>query len=90
MLSYPIPKTDETLDILAGAKMFSTLDLRSEYWQVEVKPKHQEKTANCTPKDSLALWAVQYACHFPEVNKSSTYLLDYIGRPAWCTLIIIL
>ena len=43
--TYPIPKIDETLDTLAGAKLFSTLDLRSGYWQVEVKPEHREKTA---------------------------------------------
>jgi len=48
--AYPIPKIDETLDTLAGAKLFSTLDLRSGYWQVEVKPEHREKTAFCTPE----------------------------------------
>ena len=48
--AYPIPKIDETLDTLAGAKLFSTLDLRSGYWQVQVNPEHQDKTAFCTPK----------------------------------------
>ena len=43
--AYPIPKIDETLDTLAGAKLFSTLDLRCGYLQVEVKPEHREKTA---------------------------------------------
>ena len=43
--AYPIP---ETLDTLAGAKLFSTLDLRSGYWQVQVNPEHWEKTAFCT------------------------------------------
>ena len=48
--AYPIPKIDETLETLAGAKLFSTLDLRSGYWQVEVKPEYREKTAFCTPE----------------------------------------
>ena len=32
---------------LAGSTMFSTLDLRSGYWQVPVSPGDQEKTAFC-------------------------------------------
>ena len=48
--AYPMPRVDDTLDTLAGAKWFSTLDLISGYWQVEVNPKDREKTAFCTPK----------------------------------------
>ncbi|GFX27404.1 hypothetical protein TNCV_35011 [Trichonephila clavipes] len=32
--SYPLPRIDDTLDTLAGNTWFSTLDLKSEYWQV--------------------------------------------------------
>ena len=46
--AYPIPRIDDTLDTLAGSKCFSTLDLKSGYWQVEVDEKHREKTAFCT------------------------------------------
>ena len=48
--AYPMPRVDDTLDTLAGAKWFSTLDLISGYWQVEVNPKDREKTAFCTPE----------------------------------------
>ncbi len=34
-----------TLDALNGAKFFSTMDLKSEYWQVELDPANKEKTA---------------------------------------------
>ena len=48
--AYPIPRIDETLDTLAGATLFSTLNLRSGYWQVEMDPTDREKTAFCTPE----------------------------------------
>ena len=34
--AYPLPRIDDTLDTLAGFQWFSTLDLVSGYWQVEV------------------------------------------------------
>lgn len=43
--SYPLPRIDDTLDTLSGATMFSTLDLQSGYWQVEVHKEDREKTA---------------------------------------------
>jgi hypothetical protein len=42
---FPLPRIDDTLDMMAGAKWFSTLDLKSEYWQVDVHPDDREKTA---------------------------------------------
>ena len=42
--AYPLPRVDDTLDTLAGSKWFSTLDLLSGYWQVEVRPEDREKT----------------------------------------------
>ena len=46
--AYPLPRVDDTLDTLAGSKWFTTLDLISGYWQVELEPEHREKTAFCT------------------------------------------
>ena len=35
--SYPLPRTDETVDYLQGAKWFAKLDLRAVYWQVDLE-----------------------------------------------------
>ena len=46
--SYPLPRMEDCLDSLAGAKYFSTVDMASGYWQIKVKDKDQEKTAFVT------------------------------------------
>ena len=46
--SYPLPRIDDSLDALGNAKWFSTLDLTSGYWQVEVHPNDVAKTAFVT------------------------------------------
>ena len=48
--AYPLSRMDATLDSLAGASYFTTLDLASGYWQVEVEEQDKEKTAFLTPK----------------------------------------
>ena len=48
--AYPLPRVDDTLDTLSGSRWFTTLDLISGYWQVEVNPEDTEKTAFCTPE----------------------------------------
>ena len=47
--AYPLPRIDETLDALSGARWFSTLDLASGYNQVPMAEGDKEKTAFCTP-----------------------------------------
>ncbi|GFV09531.1 retrovirus-related Pol polyprotein from transposon 412 [Trichonephila clavipes] len=49
--SYPLPRIDDTLDTLYGHKWFSTLDLKSGYWQVEIHPEDREKQHSLPAKD---------------------------------------
>jgi hypothetical protein len=42
---YPLPRIDILFDQLAGAKVFSKIDLRSSYHQIKIKPSDVPKTA---------------------------------------------
>ena len=46
--SYPLPRIDESLDSLGGSRYFSTLDLASGYWQIELDEDAKQKSAFCT------------------------------------------
>ena len=43
--SFPLPRIDNVLDLLHGQKFFTTLDLASGYWQIEMDDSSKEKTA---------------------------------------------
>lgn len=47
--AFPLPRIEESLDALTGARWFSTLDLASGYNQVPVTEADRPKTAFCTP-----------------------------------------
>ena len=46
--AYPLPRIDDTLDMLAGKRWFSTLDLVSGHWQVSLSPDARCKTTFAT------------------------------------------
>ena len=54
--SLPLPRTDDTLDRLVGKSWFSTLDLKSGYWQIKIKPKDRKKIAISIDK---GLWQIK-------------------------------
>jgi transposase InsO family protein len=43
--AYPLPRIDETLEALSGARYFTTLDLISGYWQVGLSESAKLKSA---------------------------------------------
>lgn len=45
--AYPLPRPDEVQDQLMGCTVFSTLDLKSGYWQLPVHADDRPKTAFC-------------------------------------------
>ena len=54
---YPMPLIDDLLDVLSNAKLFSTMDIASGYWNVPMEEDSIEKTA-FTCKFGLYEWLV--------------------------------
>jgi len=46
---YPLPRTDQLLDSLSGAKVLTSLDLQSGYQQIHIPDEDVPKTAFRTP-----------------------------------------
>ena len=46
---FPLPRIDDIMDSLAGQSYFSSLDLTSGYWQVEMDTDSRDKTAFSVP-----------------------------------------
>ena len=46
--SFPLPRVDDSLDLLANIAYFSSLDLASGYWRVAMAADSQQKTAFCS------------------------------------------
>ena len=55
--AFSLPRIDDTLNVLAGAKWFATLDLASRYWQVPMDPSSSDKAAFATAS-GLYEWTV--------------------------------
>lgn len=51
--AYPLPYMNVILDKLGGAKFFTSLDLRSAFWQIPLTEESREKTAFVVPGRGL-------------------------------------
>ena len=52
---YPLPHIDDILDTLGQRKFFSTLDLSSGFWQIELDPASRPKSAFTTYQEFVRM-----------------------------------
>ena len=84
--AYSLPRIESILDSLGGAQIFSTLDLKAGYWQVEMAEECKAYTAfTCDPLgfhecDTMPLGATNAPATFQRL------MHDYLGElnMNWC------
>ncbi len=53
---YQLPRIDDLFDRLSGSKVFSRIDLRSGYYQIQIAEGDEEKTACRTSMVHMNSW----------------------------------
>ena len=90
--AYPLPRIDDTLDILAGKQLFSTLDLASGYWQVSLSQDARVKTAFATHSGLFQFRALPFGlCNAPAIFERlmDRVLQGLCGPAVLCTWTIL-
>ncbi|CAF4640479.1 unnamed protein product, partial [Rotaria magnacalcarata] len=84
---YPIPRIDDTLDQLQAAKYFTSLDLKSGFWQIELDDESRPKTAFITHAELFQFKVIPFGL----TNAPATFqrLMDLVlGGLKWsCALV---
>jgi hypothetical protein len=75
---YPFPDLQQTLDKLGQNLIFSTIDLKSGYWQVCIPPEDRPKTAFSTSKGHFQWVRAPFGfCNMPSIfQRMMTRLLQ--------------
>jgi hypothetical protein len=64
--SFPLPQIDDAYQFLEGAKIFSSIDLKSSFWQVKLTDRSIPKTVFLTRKGAYEFLVMPFGlCNAP-------------------------
>ena len=87
--AYPLPRIDMCFDSLGGVRHFSTLNLQSGYWQIQVEEADTHKTAFITKYGLIECIKMPFGlCSAPNTFQRCMELV-FRGLQ-WCTVVIYL
>ena len=81
---YHLPRIDTLFDQLAGAKVFSKIDLRSGYYQIKIRPQDIPKTTFSTRYGTYEYLVMSFGL----INAPAffMYLMNSVFKPEWISL----
>ena len=87
---YPLPWINDSLNMLWGAKWFSTLNLAAKYWQVKIREEDKAKTTFSVSGLNCSYWQCVHMS-FGLFNTPATFqrMMDLILRGLKWTKVLV-